>query len=232
MGLSDPPSDSLWVMLGTQRKPRGVCTPRGLHLLRVLEALLPATATTAAATAARTAATTAATTALTFLRFIDTQRTTTHVLAVQGLDGALRIGARHFDEAEAARTARFAIIDQRNGLHRTVLFEQRPNVLLGSGKWQIANVDFRHTDKLSLKKASSAIARIDERQLRGLVTNGLLPKMLQVLSTPVVVPGLTFAVSSDFSEVGRNKWVFMTRLAKPEKKAGKGNERREIYAKA
>jgi hypothetical protein len=88
--------------------------------------LLPATAATATATtAARTAATTAAATAATlaFLRFIDTQWATTHILAVQGLDGALRIAARHFHEAKAARTAGFAIVDQRNGLHCAVLFE-------------------------------------------------------------------------------------------------------------
>jgi hypothetical protein len=83
---------------------------------------LPATAaTTTAATAtrtARTAATTAAaataTTALTFLRFINTQWTTAHILTVQGLDGALCVSARHFHKAEATRTTRFAIVNQRD----------------------------------------------------------------------------------------------------------------------
>ena len=31
------------------------------------------------------------------------------------------VGARHFHEAEAARTAGFTIVDQRNGLHGAVL---------------------------------------------------------------------------------------------------------------
>jgi hypothetical protein len=115
--------------------------------------LLPATAATATATtAARTAATTAAATAATlaFLRFIDTQGATTHILAVQGLDGALRIAARHFHEAKAARTAGFAIVDQRNGLHCAVLFEERPYVAFGSVERQIPNIDFRHKSQVSL----------------------------------------------------------------------------------
>jgi hypothetical protein len=116
--------------------------------------LLPATAATTAtaATAARTAATAAAATAATlaFLRFIDTQWATTHILAVQGLDGALRIAARHFHEAKAARTAGFAIVDQRNGLHCAVLFEERPYVAFGSVERQIPNIDFRHKSQVSL----------------------------------------------------------------------------------
>jgi hypothetical protein len=114
--------------------------------------LLPATAatTTTAATPTRTAAAATTATALAFLRFIDTQRAPTHVLAVQGLDGALSIAARHFDEAEAARTAGFAIVDQRNGLHCTVLFEERPDVAFGSIERQIPNIDFRHKQQVSL----------------------------------------------------------------------------------
>jgi len=56
---------------------------------------------------------------------------------------------------------------------------------------------------LSLKKASSAPALCDRSQLRGLVTNGLLPRNANVPSSgiPVAVPGLGFAVSSDFSEL-------------------------------
>ena len=141
--------------------------------------LLPATA--AAATAARTATTAAA--ALTLLRFVDAQRTTAHVLAVQGLDGTLCVGARHFDEAEAARTAGFTIVDQRDLLHRTVRFEQRANIMFSCGKRQVANIDFRHTDKLSLKKPRARSARTRTSQtLRGLVTNGLHPRRTVILT--------------------------------------------------
>ena len=176
---------------------------------------------------------TTAAAALALLRFIDAQRTATHVLAIQGLDRALCVCARHFDEAEAARAARFAIVDQRHGLHLPVLLEQRTDVLLSSGKRQISNVDFRHTDKLSLKKASSAIAGLTNDNCEAWLQTGSSPgKCLCIRDRhPGFGPRPTFAVSSDFSEVGRNKWVLMTRLAKPEKKAGKGNERREIYAK-
>jgi hypothetical protein len=140
---------------------------------------LPATATTAAATTtartARTAATAAATTTatLTFLRFIDAQRTTTHVLAIQGLDGALCIGAGHLDKAKATRTTRFAIVDQRDGLDSAVLFEQLTDLSFVGRKRQVTHIDFRHTNSLSLKKPRARSFSKDESSLRGLVTQGL-----------------------------------------------------------
>ena len=71
--------------------------------------------------------TTAAATARLVLRLVDLERTTAHVLAVQALNGARRIGARHFHEAEAARTTGVAVHDQRYRLDRAVLREQRAN---------------------------------------------------------------------------------------------------------
>ncbi len=128
-------------------------TPRHLRTAGfdqlVLKLRLPAATTAATATAAGTTAATAAA-ALTFLCFIDAQRTTAHVLAIEGLDGALCFGARHFDEAEAARTAGFAIVDERHGLDGTVFFEQRTHILFCRGERQIANVDFRHKRTSSL----------------------------------------------------------------------------------
>lgn len=122
---------------------------RGVFHLLSDEVLLPATAATAAATAG-TAATAAATATLAFLRFIDTERATTHILAVQGLDGALRIAARHLDEAEAAGTAGFAIVDQGHRLHGAVLLEECTDVGFGSAERQIPNIDFRHKSQVSL----------------------------------------------------------------------------------
>jgi hypothetical protein len=115
---------------------------------------LPATATTttAATTATAEAAattTTAATTtagALTFLRFINTQRTTAHVLAIQRLDGASSIGIGHFNETEATGTSRFAVIDESNRSYGAVRFEHLTHFTFIRGKRQIANIDLRHTN--------------------------------------------------------------------------------------
>jgi hypothetical protein len=70
--------------------------------------------TTAAATAART--TTAAASAGLILRLIDAQRTTAHILAIEALDCARRIGLVHLDETETARTAAIAVDRQGNEL--------------------------------------------------------------------------------------------------------------------
>jgi len=63
-------------------------------------------------TVAAAATTTAATAAGFVLRFIDLERATAKVLAIQRLHRLLRVSARHFHEAEAARLARVAVIDQ------------------------------------------------------------------------------------------------------------------------
>src|SRR5690606_29345916 len=63
-----------------------------------------------ASAAATAAAAWAAPAALAFLCFVHAQRTSPHLLAVQRLDGALRVGARHLNETEAARPAGLAIV--------------------------------------------------------------------------------------------------------------------------
>src|ERR1700722_19351886 len=72
--------------------------------------------------------------AFAFLGLVDLERAAFEVLAVQRLDGAGRIGARQFDEAEAARAAGIAIHDQRDRLDRAVGREQRAHRGLGGGK--------------------------------------------------------------------------------------------------
>jgi hypothetical protein len=146
---------SIAVRLSKKKNPAALAH-RGVfhHLLGVNSDRLPATAAaTAAARSARTtaaAATTAATAALTFLSFVNTQRTTAHILAVQGLDGALRIGARHLDKAKATRTTRFAIVNQRDGFNSAVLFEQLADLCFVSRKRQVTHIDFRHSNTVSL----------------------------------------------------------------------------------
>ena len=99
---------------------------------------LPATLTAATATA------TTATAARFVLRFVDLERTTAHVLAVEVLDCSRRIGAWHFHEAEAAWATGFTIHDQGNRIDRAVLGEQGANRALIGGKGQIAHVNLAH----------------------------------------------------------------------------------------
>src|SRR5688572_3877193 len=93
----------------------------------------------------RTAAAATATAAGLVLRFIDLERASAHVLAVEILDGARCILARHFHEAEAARLSRVAILDQGDRLDRAVLREQRADGIFVGGKGQVAHIDLAHT---------------------------------------------------------------------------------------
>ena len=87
----------------------------------MLKRLLPALRTARSTTT--TATTTAAAGAL--LSLVHLQRSPVDIVAIQGLHGARSICARHFNEAEAAGPTGVAIIDQRNRLYGTMLFEQR-----------------------------------------------------------------------------------------------------------
>jgi hypothetical protein len=113
---------------------------------------LPTAATTAAA-AATTATATARTTAAggTLLRFVNTERTPAHVFAIQRLNGASRIGAGHFDEAEATWTSRFAIIDERDGFHGAMSFKQLAHLTFVCRERQVTNIDLCHINTVSLK---------------------------------------------------------------------------------
>jgi hypothetical protein len=97
-----------------------------------------------------TAATTTAATAAGFvLRFVDLERTATHVLTIQVLNGARSIRTGHFDEAEATRTAGIAIVDQGNRLDRAMLFEQRANGGFVSREGKVAYVNLTHEKNLT-----------------------------------------------------------------------------------
>ena len=75
---------------------------------------------------------------------IDAQGTPPHRIAVQRLDRSGRIGLGHFDEPEAARTARVTVDRQGHGLDRAVLGEQVPHRGFVSRERQVAYIDFRH----------------------------------------------------------------------------------------
>jgi len=64
-------------------------------------------------------------------RFIDSQRSTSHFLAAQFVDGTLafvRIG--HFDKREAPRFARIPVCGDAGAVNSTKTLKERPNILL------------------------------------------------------------------------------------------------------
>jgi hypothetical protein len=124
---------------------------------------LPAIATAAAATtpteAAATATRTTATTgARLVLSLVDPQLATTHIVAVQALDGTGRVGLAHLNKPEATGATGLTIGWQRNGFDRAVLREQRTDVRLTGAERQIAYIDLGHKFK-SLSKQLEAIGR-------------------------------------------------------------------------
>lgn len=159
----------------------------------------------APATAATAATTGTASATLSLLRFIYAQGATAHVLAVQGLDGPLRIGTRHFHEPEATGTTGLAVVDQCDGLHRAMLLEQLTHLGLVRRKRQITYVDLCHDNINLSEKAPSAIAERTDPHYEAWLYTGSVPvtPVIADVGAIVEIPGLTFAVSSDFSEVGR-----------------------------
>jgi hypothetical protein len=79
-----------------------------------------------------------------FLRLIDLERTTAEVFAIQRLHGAGGIGIRHFDEAEAAWAAGFAIVHQGHLVDGAVGSKEGAHLVFGGGERKITNVKFRH----------------------------------------------------------------------------------------
>jgi hypothetical protein len=88
----------------------------------------PAAATGTSATAAT--GTSAAATAAATLRagFVDIERASIQIGAVESCDRLIRLGAiRHFDERKAARTAGIPIGHHADAFHVTVRLEKRPH---------------------------------------------------------------------------------------------------------
>ena len=97
-----------------------------------------AAATVAAAVAAAAAA------RLTLFGDVDLDGPATEIGAVQGgLRGLRLFGGAHLDEAEALRTARVAIVDQRHGVDRAMRREQRLDRGFGGVVREIAHVQLR-----------------------------------------------------------------------------------------
>jgi len=101
-----------------------------------------ATATEATATAATETATAAAFFARLRLRLIHAQRATVQLLAVQGVDRRLGLGAvRHLDEAETLGAARHAVGNDARGSNLAVCGKRVPQGLIIRRIGKIANID-------------------------------------------------------------------------------------------
>jgi hypothetical protein len=92
--------------------------------------------------AAATATTTTATAAGFVLRFVDLERATAKVLAVERLHRFLGVSARHFHEAEATGLARVAVVDEGDFVHVAVGREQRAHGVFSGAKGEVSNVKF------------------------------------------------------------------------------------------
>jgi hypothetical protein len=114
-----------------------------------LPAALSAAAVTAAAATA--AGATAATAAGTILRFIDAQRASAHVEAIQRFHCLLCFRLGHLDETETARAARITIRREGYGFNRAVLCEQIAHLAFCRSKRQVAYVDLSHSNILKVQ---------------------------------------------------------------------------------
>ena len=152
----------------------------GPLIITINESNLPAVATAAAATAATVAAEAAATTTAAWtsaaatsaglvLGFVDAQLTTTHIVAIQALNGTGCIGLAHFNEPESAGAAGLTIGRQRHGLDSPVLREQCANVRLAGAERQIAYIDFGHKFSHSPNNSKQPVGRV--KRLTALATS-------------------------------------------------------------
>src|SRR2546429_2332572 len=108
---------------------------------------LPALRSAAAAVAAAAVAAAGA-----LLCLVDPQRTPAQLLAIEILNGARCVGARHLHESEAARPACVAVGDDAHRLDGAVLREQLADLTLTGRKRQVSDVDLRHAIKLLMRK--------------------------------------------------------------------------------
>ena len=92
-----------------------------------------------ASVTARTAAAVSARRALALLSFIDLERATLELGAIERLHGATGIDIRHLDEAKAAQATGFAIGDQGNFIDGTVLRKESTDSVIGGRERKISN---------------------------------------------------------------------------------------------
>src|SRR5688572_21110772 len=119
---------------------------------------MPGSVAIPAAVAVAAAAATATATALLGLGLAHLERATVEVLAVQGLHGLGGIRTRHLDEAEAARAASVAVVDQGERFDRAVRLEQLTHGLLGRGERKITDKKLGHLDYSQKKDGNKRIS--------------------------------------------------------------------------
>jgi hypothetical protein len=76
--------------------------------------------------------------------------------AVRLLDCVLRFTGTHVDERKAAGSPGLTVVNQFDGFDFAVPFENRTYFIFGSGEWQVAHVDRRHS-AISLQMRDAGI---------------------------------------------------------------------------
>jgi hypothetical protein len=129
---------------GTKR-PEHTPAPACLNLSTTNENL-PTTAAASASIAATTSATGAGCAAFGFrTRFIHIQSAAAHLVPVEGGNSLFAVlGIRHFDETEAARTARVAVRHDGYAIDLSVLLKQLAELVFPSVETEIPNEDVFH----------------------------------------------------------------------------------------
>ena len=75
------------------------------------------------------------------LGFVHTQRTTSHILAVQRLDSRVSVGVGHFNKTESTKPTGLPVIDQGDRDDFAIRFECFPNRVLSCRKRQVTYID-------------------------------------------------------------------------------------------
>ena len=139
--------------------------------------------TAAAATTTTTTEVAARGAAIALLGFIDLQRATAEVFAIESLHGALGVSTGHLDEAEATGASGLAIVYQGHLVDGAVGSEVGAHLIFGGVKRQISNVKFRHKqltnkrDRVAGKQPCRLVRRqffeVSTPQTRGRINQGL-----------------------------------------------------------
>jgi hypothetical protein len=90
--------------------------------------------------------------------FIDSQRTTVHLKAIERTNRCIGSSVTHFDKAETAEFAGFPICDHGNGIHLTILRKQISNLLFGRPERQVPYINpLRHGGSSSWGRHPTAL---------------------------------------------------------------------------
>jgi hypothetical protein len=119
--------------------------------------------------------------------FIDIQRTTSEIRAVQAGDGPVGfLGVAHFDKCKATGTAGITIRHQIDTINRSIPFEHGANRRIGCGKIQITYKNILHFYSFCLSIVRQDEADQDSQALTGLSKGNFSIARSRITKTGVV----------------------------------------------